>query len=99
MPRLASNSVPAYTRTAGEFPIGGAGLAVLIGLLLVAVGLFHALNPYGSWYMHYGWRFQDAEPSDFYLGFLRVTGFIVAGIGVIVMLVHFVGVERRRCGA
>ncbi len=66
-------------------------LGGLIGFILVCVGLFHSLAPRAAWYIHYGWRFQDAEPSDLYLGFLRVTGVLAIIVGVIVIIVAIVG--------
>lgn len=55
---------------------------VLAGLILVAVGIFDVLAPKVSWYLGYGWRYKDAEPSDAALVFARIGGAIVIAIGI-----------------
>lgn len=62
-----------------------------IGFLFILIGLFHSLAPRAAWYIHYGWRFQDAEPSDVYLTFLRVTGVLAMIVGVILIITAIVG--------
>nr|WP_325298506.1 DUF6199 family natural product biosynthesis protein [uncultured Dysosmobacter sp.] len=45
-----------------------------IGFLLAVIGLFNLLAPRASWYLSYGWRFKDAEPSEAALVLGRVGG-------------------------
>ena len=59
----------------------------LIGILLIAVGLFNALAPQKAWYLSYGWRFKNAEPSDAALGWARFSGIAAIVIGIILLLV------------
>lgn len=61
--------------------------AVVSGLLLMALGLFEAVFPKAAWYLGYGWRYKDAEPSDAALLFGRVGGVIVIVIGFIMMFI------------
>lgn len=58
---------------------------VLIIFLLLVVGVFNAVAPHASWYLEYGWRFRDAEPSELALGVNRIIGIvcIVIAIGMI----------------
>lgn len=46
----------------------------LVGLLLIAVGVFNALAPHAAWYLSYGWKFKNAEPSEAALGLGRAGG-------------------------
>lgn len=55
------------------------------GLLLAAVGLFDLLAPRVSWYLAYGWRFKDAEPSDAALAVGRIGGGIALLAGIWMM--------------
>lgn len=55
------------------------------GLLLAAVGLFDLLAPHVSWYLAYGWRFKDAEPSDVALVLGRIGGGIALLAGIWMM--------------
>jgi hypothetical protein len=60
-----------------------------IGLLLIAIGLFHALAPSAAWYMSIGWKLKDAEPSDEYLMLNRVGGVIGTIVGVVLLFAGF----------
>lgn len=64
-------------RTSGNF---GAGL------LLAAIGLLNLLAPRVSWYLSYGWRFRNAEPSDAALVLGRIGGGIVLFIGFLLII-------------
>lgn len=59
----------------------------MLGFLLIAVGLFNAIAPQKAWYISYGWRYKDAEPSDVALGWARFTGIAGIVIGVILLFV------------
>ena len=52
------------------------------GLLLIALGLIDLIVPKVSWYLGYGWRYKDAEPSDAALVFARMGGAIAIAIGI-----------------
>ena len=62
----------------------GSGGSPLLALLLLAVGLFDLISPRTAWYLGYGWRFKDAEPSDAALVLYRVGGVIAVLAALIV---------------
>ena len=49
----------------------------LLAILLLAVGAWYTFAPRRAWYLSYGWRFRDAEPSDAALA-VQVCGGVVA---------------------
>lgn len=57
------------------------------GLLLVGLGIFEAVSPRTSWYLSYGWRYKNAEPSDLALGLGRVAGVVMIIVGIICFFV------------
>ena len=56
-------------------------------ILLAAIGVFNIVSPYYAWYLEYGWRYKNAEPSDLALGLNRVGGVIAAIAAVILLFV------------
>lgn len=66
-------------------PKRDASLTVVAVLLLVAVGLFNLLAPRKAWYVEYGWRFKDAEPSDTALAFQRAAGIVALAIALFLL--------------
>lgn len=54
-------------------------------VILLGIGIFNAAAPQASWYLSYGWRFKDAEPSDLALNIGRTVGIfaIIAGVFMI----------------
>lgn len=59
---------------------------ITAALMLIALGIFDAVFPKVSWYLGYGWRYKNAEPSDAALTFARVGGVIVIIVGIILLL-------------
>lgn len=59
---------------------------ILGGILLVALGVFDLVFPRVSWYLGYGWRYKNAEPSDAALIFARIAGGIVAVLGIVLFV-------------
>ena len=57
----------------------------LLGLLALAVGVFNLVSPRTAWYLNYGWRFRDAEPSDAALVLGRVGGGIAVFLGLLLL--------------
>jgi len=53
-----------------------------VGVLLLAAGLFDAAAPRAAWYLGYGWRFKDAEPSDAALFLGCAGGILTVLIGI-----------------
>ncbi len=60
---------------------------ILGAIVLVAVGVFNIASPYVAWYLEYGWRYENAEPSDAALLFHRVVGVIAIVIALVLLLV------------
>ena len=55
---------------------------VLLILILLAVGIFNTVSPYNAWYLEYGWRYKDAEPSELALGMARFGGIVAIVVAV-----------------
>jgi hypothetical protein len=55
---------------------------VLIGLILIAFGIFELVAPETSWYLFRGWAYKNLEPSDAALIVARVGGGIAVFIGI-----------------
>lgn len=56
-------------------------------LILFLIGLFNTLCPQAAWYLEYGWRFKNAEPSDLALGLNRFGGLVALIIAVIMIFI------------
>lgn len=59
----------------------------LLGILVLAGGIFYTASPHTAWYLQYGWRYKDAEPSDLVLGLNRAGGVIGIIVGVVLFFV------------
>lgn len=59
----------------------------LFGLICIALGLFSAIAPETAWYLEWGWRYKNADPSDAALFFERLGGIVAIIIGAILMFV------------
>ena len=57
------------------------------GILLIALGIFDAFCPRCAWYLSYGWRFKNAEPSDTVLVVSRISGVVAIVIGLVCVFV------------
>ena len=73
---VVQKNVPEHTNP-GKF---------VAALLLIALGIFDMAAPKVSWYLGYGWRYKNAEPSDAALIFARIGGGVVMLAGIILML-------------
>ena len=51
------------------------------------IGGLNLAFPYAGWYLKYGWRFKDAEPSDAALVLNRVAGGILVIIGIVFLFI------------
>lgn len=56
------------------------------GLMLIALAIIDMLAPKVSWYLGYGWRYKNAEPSDVALMLARIAGGIAVAVGVVLLL-------------
>ena len=62
------------------------GNKVILIILLLLIGVFNTLYPQAAWYLEYGWRYENAEPSSLALGLNRFGG-ITAIIVAVAMIV------------
>ena len=58
-----------------------------VGIILLVVGIVSAVWPDKIWYLNWGWRYKDAEPSDMALTLNRIGGVIAAVIGLVLIIV------------
>lgn len=70
----------------GEQPDNKPSKNFLVTLLLGAVGIWYTVSPYSAWYMSYGWRYKDAEPSTAALVMGRVSGVLLLILSVMLLL-------------
>lgn len=56
-------------------------------LLLFIVGIWNAVFPYYSWYLSYGWRYKNVEPSDIAINFTRISGISMILISIFVFII------------
>jgi len=54
-------------------------------LILIALGAVEVGFPKVFWYLRYGWRYKDAEPSDAALIFARIGGIVVIILGIMLL--------------
>lgn len=54
-------------------------------ILLTAVGAFYALRPKNAWFLSFGWRFKNAEPSELALKVNRFIGILIIVIAVVIL--------------
>ncbi len=59
---------------------------VVLILLLLIVGGLHTAKPDAMWYLQYGWRFQDAKPSEEALMVNRLGGVLALVVAVLLLL-------------
>ncbi len=55
-------------------------------VLLAALGGFNLLLPRASWYLSYGWRYKNAEPSDLVLAINRIGGGAILAVALLLLL-------------
>lgn len=60
---------------------------VLLIVVLLVLGSFNTFSPYTAWYLEYGWRYRNAEPSDLALGLNRLGGIAAIIFAVILIFV------------
>jgi hypothetical protein len=60
---------------------------VVFIILLLGIGVFNMVSPHTAWYLEYGWRYKNAEPSDLALGLNRVGGVFAIIVAIILIFV------------
>ena len=72
-----------------EGPLKGGALRegknIFLSVFIALAGIFHAALPETAWYLAYGWRYRDAEPSDAALMLNRLGG-AAAIVAAIIMI-------------
>lgn len=58
------------------------GRSPLLGLFIVFLGAIVILFPKASWYLNYGWRYKDSEPTKVAITVQRVSGGIAVVVGL-----------------
>lgn len=58
----------------------------LVIVLFLIVGILNIVSPLSSWYLSYGWRYKNSEPSDIALVLCRVSGVICIIIAIVMIL-------------
>ena len=66
-----------------EGPSGG---RIFLAIVLFCVGAVGVFAPHAAWYVEWGWRYRNAEPSTAALAVHRIAGVILIAIGVIILL-------------
>lgn len=61
-------------------------VSVIAFLVLIILGVFNIVSPQFAWYLQYGWRYKDAEPSDMALVINRVGGVVIILIGIFLLI-------------
>ncbi|WMT40158.1 hypothetical protein RE628_23205 [Paenibacillus sp. D2_2] len=62
-------------------------MTVLIAVLCVILGAISVIFPGPIWYLSYGWRYRDMDPSRAALMTQRVGGILLSLIGFIMIAV------------
>ena len=56
-----------------------------VSILLAATGLWSAISPHSAWYVSWGWRYKDAEPSDAALTAERFGGIFAVFLAIVLL--------------
>ena len=59
---------------------------ILLSIALFGIGVWRIADPCAAWFVHRGWMFENAEPSEWGL----ITAKISGGIAVILSIVLFI---------
>lgn len=70
-----------------EAPAQSSSRNLLLNLLLGGIGAWNLFSPGTAWYLEYGWRYKDAEPSEAALWANRAVGVLLLGLAVILFFV------------
>ena len=72
---------------ADHIPRPASSKNVLVIILLLGGGAFELLSPRTAWYLEYGWRYKDAQPSEMALWLNRAGGVLLLFIAVVLIMV------------
>ena len=57
-----------------------------LAVLLLPLGIFSLAKPERAWYVSWGWRYKNAEPSDGALLAQQLEGVVLVVIGIVVIV-------------
>lgn len=60
-------------------------MKTLMGLILLIIGGLSAINPESAWKWEMGWKVKNAEPSDAYLVYARISGIVMCIVGLVLI--------------
>lgn len=58
---------------------------MMMAIICIAAGVISAIFPSSAWYVSYGWRYKDNDPSQAALVTQRVGGILLMLIGFIML--------------
>lgn len=58
---------------------------IFLIILLFIIGIWNVASPRSSWYISYGWRFKDAEPSDIALWVTKFGGIVAIIVSLVLI--------------
>ncbi|TCT16724.1 hypothetical protein EDC18_10119 [Natranaerovirga pectinivora] len=56
------------------------------GIIFIGIGIYSYKNPELGWYLKHGWKYRNAEPSDFYIAGIKVLCVILVLIGLFLFI-------------
>ncbi|MCI9586441.1 MAG: hypothetical protein HFF60_00610 [Oscillospiraceae bacterium] len=59
----------------------------MLGLVLIVLGAVNLVFPKELWFLRYGWRYKNAEPSEMAVWLPRVGGGIAVLVGLVLLFV------------
>lgn len=58
---------------------------IVVGIFMILIGILNTIFPRIFWTLRDGWRYKDAEPTDFALLMSRLGGIMLVLAGIYVM--------------
>ena len=84
---LSGESIFALVRsTLPEPREGPSGGRIFLAIILFCAGAIGVFAPHVAWYIEWGWRFRNAEPSSAALAVHRIAGAALIVIGVVILI-------------
>ncbi len=83
-PYVIINQVLAYTPNASGVNTDS-GMLPIIGFIALIIGIGTTASPKTAWYLRYGWRFKDAEPSEASLMLNRIGGIVAIVVSGVIL--------------
>ncbi|QWU18494.1 hypothetical protein KP014_23790 [Paenibacillus sophorae] len=60
---------------------------IILGLLIIALGIFAISKPTFGWSLSEGWKVKgDSEPSDAYIGSIKFGGAVSIMLGSLILI-------------